>query len=137
MLIEKIDIQNILIYEMLFPRLSDFIKINNNNLSNTSTCLFYCYQINLCGYINQIANIISHENELKKNYYKDSNHFFSSKSFFIIDCCDFYGKTLIEFISELVEHGSVLKKKNLIILHNYEELDRDTQNKLSSKMDIS
>jgi DNA polymerase III delta prime subunit len=97
--------------------------------------LFYCYRLNTCGFIVEIAKNIFGERELKKCYYKESNHFYSTPGFFIIDCSDFYGKTLLEFILEYTEHASVLKTKNLFILNNFDELDKDTQNKIASKMD--
>ena len=134
MLIEQINGKDEFATKLLFPKFEQFIQQHNNNKGSLST-LFYCYKINICGYVNDIANKLYNETDLKKNYFRETNYFYSTKSFYIIDCCEFYGRILMEFIIEYTENLSVLNQKHLFILHNYEQLDYETQNKIASKID--
>lgn len=136
MLIEKIneyDEENFL-FKLLYPKFNKFILQHKENKESLST-LFYCYNINICGYVNQIASIIYNDYDVKKKYFRDTNCFYSSNSFYIIDCCEFYGRILIEFIIEITDNVSVINQKHLFILHNFEQLDPETQYKISSKID--
>jgi hypothetical protein len=134
MLIEKINAHDEYLTKILFPKFDQFIKQHTNNKGSLST-LFYCYKINICGYINEIARQLYNETELKKNYFRDTNFFYSTKSYYIIDCCEFYGRILMDFIIEFTENRCVLNQNHLFILHNYEQLDPETQYKIASKID--
>lgn len=134
MLIEKINVQDEFLTNLLFPKLETFIKLHNKNKVSLST-LFYCYKINICGYVNEIASKLYNEYDIKKNYFRETNYFYSTNSFYIIDCCEFYGRILMEFIMEYTENLSVLNQKHLFILHNYDQLDPETQYKIASKID--
>ena len=134
MLIEKINAQDEYLTKLLFPKFEEFIQQHNKNKGSMST-LFYCYKINICGYVNEIASKLYHETDLKKNYFRETNYFYSTKSYYIIDCCEFYGRILMEFIMEFTENHCVLNQKHLFILHNYEQLDPETQYKIASKID--
>jgi hypothetical protein len=133
MLIEKINVHDEFLTNLLFPKFENFIKQHNNRESLST--LFYCYKINICGYVNEIARKLYNESDIKKNYFRETNYFYSTKSYYIIDCCEFYGRILMEFIIEFTENLSVLNQKHLFILHNYEQLDPETQYKISSKID--
>jgi len=134
MLIEKINAQDEFLTNLLFPKFENFITQHNKNKVSLST-LFYCYKINICGHVNEIASKLYNEYDIKKNYFRDTNYFYSTKSYYIIDCCEFYGRILMEFIMEYTENLSVLNQKHLFILHNYEQLDPETQYKIASKID--
>jgi hypothetical protein len=134
MFIEKINAHDDYLIKLLFPKFDQFISQQKNSQSSFST-LFYCYKINICGYVNEIASKLYNETDIKKNYFHETNHFYSTKSYYIIDCNDFYGRILMEFIIEYTENLCVLNKKHLFILHNYEQLDPETQYKIASKID--
>jgi hypothetical protein len=136
MLIEKInenDNDNLL-FKLLFPKFNQFILQHSIDKESLST-LFYCYNINICGYVNQIASKIYNDYDLKKKYFRDTNCFYCTNSFYIVDCCEFYGRILIEFIIEITDNISVMNQKHLFILHNFDQLDPETQYKISSKID--
>lgn len=134
MLIEKINANDEYLTKLLFPKFDQFITQHINCKGSFST-LFYCYKINICGYVNEIASKLYNETDLKKNYFHETNYFYSTKSYYIIDCCEFYGRILMEFIIEYTENLCVLNQKHLFILHNYEQLDPETQYKIASKID--
>ena len=134
MLIEKINEQDDFLTKLLFPKFEQFMHQHTKNQGSLST-LFYCYKINICGYVNEIASKLYHETDIKKNYFRETNYYYSTKSYYIIDCCEFYGRILMEFIMEFTENRCVLNQNHLFILHNYEQLDPETQYKIASKID--
>jgi hypothetical protein len=124
---------NRMLYETLFPMLWTYF---NNIKADTSNIIYntvlYINDIDINKYVVALTKYAFNNYELKKTAHNDSHEYYYNNSFFVIDCNIFYGKVLLDFVSDIIVNNGILSK-NIFIFTYFELIDKNTQNDIFSK----